>query len=354
QGELEHRHVKRFYVRTNKITFAFQIAMKLRRRAILADLRRRDPTFTPRWEQKLESANAKRELDEAFEHCVKEAADRRQGDVQPPTPPAVHYEVSASQRAPVNVYAFVEKNSGDPVAKGYLPRLRDHLLRRVLDSDQDFFTREQQAGLEIYENRLYPHKVIRFHHSTYDMRRDQDSVNPRTHPDIMLLASGDDSRNHPYWYARVLDVFHVRVCYTGPGATRATRRWQSMDVLSVRWFKQDLEHACGFQHRRLPRITFVGMHDLDDTEPFGFVNPEDVIRASYLIPAFAWGRTSDYLGDSKLARRAECDKHGDGKDWNAYYVCMCVSIRSSYPRGVLTWIRGLSTGTCTCATTVEA
>ncbi len=45
------------------------------------------------------------------------------------------------------------------------------------------------------------------------MQRDQDSINIKTHPDIMLLSredSNDEDRN-AYWYARVIGVFHAYV-----------------------------------------------------------------------------------------------------------------------------------------------
>ena len=46
---------------------------------------------------------------------------------------------------------------------------------------------------------------MRVNYTTYDMRRDQDSLNPRTQADVMLLAHEDlTARNsHPYWYARM-------------------------------------------------------------------------------------------------------------------------------------------------------
>ena len=54
---------------------------------------------------------------------------------------------------------------------------------------------------------------MRVNYTTYDMRRDQDSLNPRTQADVMLLAHEDlTARNsHPYWYARIIGLFHVYV-----------------------------------------------------------------------------------------------------------------------------------------------
>ena len=61
---------------------------------------------------------------------------------------------------------------------------------------------------------------MRVNYTTYDMRRDQDTINPRTHADVMVLNPGDEEsedERHPYWYARVCGIFHANVLYLGPG-----------------------------------------------------------------------------------------------------------------------------------------
>ena len=77
---------------------------------------------------------------------------------------------------------------------------------------------------------------------TYDLRRDQDSVNPRTHADIMVTAHEDESANvpHPYWYARAIGIFHANVALQG-GDTPPKR----MDFLWVHWFGRDY-HKSGW------------------------------------------------------------------------------------------------------------
>jgi hypothetical protein len=39
---------------------------------------------------------------------------------------------------------------------------------------------EQLQEVQILDNRIYFHKVFRVKYTTYDMRRAQDSINPRT------------------------------------------------------------------------------------------------------------------------------------------------------------------------------
>ena len=50
QGELEHRHVKRLYSRTNKIRYEIQIAGKNRKILVLRRIAARDTHFKPRRE----------------------------------------------------------------------------------------------------------------------------------------------------------------------------------------------------------------------------------------------------------------------------------------------------------------
>ncbi|KAK0429630.1 hypothetical protein EV421DRAFT_1686392, partial [Armillaria borealis] len=59
---------------------------------------------------------------------------------------------------------------------------------------------------------IYHHKILQINYTTYDIRRNQDSINPCTRSNIMVLAN-DQEGSHPYWYACVLGVFHTYVQY---------------------------------------------------------------------------------------------------------------------------------------------
>ncbi|KAL1941247.1 hypothetical protein VTO73DRAFT_7459 [Trametes versicolor] len=147
------------------------------------------------------------------------------------------------------------------------------------------------------------------------MRRDQDVINPRTHADIMMLA--EDHAPHRFLYGRVIDIFHARVSYTGPGATREMRRFHRMDFLRVRWFEIDEDYDAGFQERRLPRLRFVDYERSEDAA-FGFVDPNLVLRAAFIVPAFDLGISLDLLPPSTLARRAS----DNDEDYAFYYSCI--------------------------------
>jgi hypothetical protein len=59
----------------------------------------------------------------------------------------------------------------------------------------------------------------------------------------------------------------------------------------------------------------VGFVDSNDPAAFGFLDPNEVIRAVHLIPAFNEGRTANLLGPSIARQESEKDM-----DWTYYYV----------------------------------
>jgi hypothetical protein len=201
--------------------------------------------------------------------------------------------------------------------KGFLPRLKDHLLARILgheyDGDEREFSAAERARVLLVNDRIFRHKVIRINYTTYDLRRSQDSLNPRTHPDIMVLGHDDDNDSHPYWYARILGVFHANIVYTGRDAPSFEP--QQMDFVWVRWFGRDPNnYRSGWKAKRLHRIGFI---PADTAGAFGFLDPQQIIRGVHLIPAFAHGRTNSLLSAS-IARPL----HDDNEDWKFFYVNM--------------------------------
>ena len=165
------------------------------------------------------------------------------------------------------------------------------------------------------------HKVLRVNWTSYDMRRMQDSINPRTHPDVVLDAA--DGSTHPYLYARILGIFHVLAYRAGPGL--ASTEPELMQVLWVRWFDLDTSAPGGLKHRRLHRLQWAR-----DDDSFGFVSPECVLRATHLIPAFAYGRTDEALPGYSIARQEDDD---DDDEWRFYYVSMYMVLhRANYQR----------------------
>ncbi|KZT12252.1 uncharacterized protein LAESUDRAFT_641648 [Laetiporus sulphureus 93-53] len=240
-----------------------------------------------------------------------------------PLPASTHMEdhYHISERAPhsENIHCWLREQQSDPAVKNFLLNLKTHLLARLrmmaYDGDETEFSPEDLDTMRIVDNRIYFHKVVRINYTTYDMRRAQDSINPRSHADIMLLSHEDgiEAESHPYWYGRVVGIFHVMVKHSGIWSKSSEP--QRIDVLWVRWFgREEGVSTASFDTLRLPRIGFVPDKD---SHAFAFVNPDEVLRAAHLIPAFAHGRTMDLLPRSAVRQPREEDS-----DYVYYYVNM--------------------------------
>jgi hypothetical protein len=58
----------------------------------------------------------------------------------------------------------------------------------------------EQLELTIVDGMIYSHQVVRFHHTTYNMCRKQDLVNPQSHANIMMPAF-DGASPSAFWHA---------------------------------------------------------------------------------------------------------------------------------------------------------
>ena len=178
----------------------------------------------------------------------------------------------------------------------------------------------------IVNNKMFEHAYVRINYTTYDLRREQDSIGPHSHPDIMLLSQ-EDERSHPYWYARVCLIFHIMVQHCKDTSSPYSNP-KRMDVLFVRWFRRDSNFNSGWDAKRLPRLQFFDQDNLADA--FGFVDPDSVIRGVHLIPAFGLDRTEELLGPSFVRRERETTEINDSNDWCFYYVNMYVRVYMCY------------------------
>ena len=131
----------------------------------------------------------------------------------------------------------------------------------------------------------------------------------------MVLARQEGTGNvstHPFWYARVLGVYHVNVVYTGPGMLDCES--PRIDFLWVRWLCY-IRDSGSWDDGGLDRLRFPALADSDS---FGFVDPNDVLRGCHIIPCFAEGKL--HRDGSGLSRCAS-----DAQDWRSYYVNRCVA-----------------------------
>ena len=170
----------------------------------------------------------------------------------------------------------------------------------------------------IRHDRMYAHKVLKVNYTTYDMRRDQDVLNPGTSRcNIMVLAQPDAdeaSGGQHFLYGRILGIYHVNVIYNGPGMVDYTLR--RFDFLWVRWY--DLEDSVMARAKKskassylLDRLVFP---PLNAENAVGFLDPASVLRGCHIIPAFAKGKRFPE-GQPGQSKRAQ-----DVRDWKGYYV----------------------------------
>ncbi|KAI0738103.1 hypothetical protein C8Q80DRAFT_1222726 [Daedaleopsis nitida] len=316
-GELEHRHVKRVFDRTNKVNYERQIALHQQKRSMVSSWRAHDEYVVPslRREQERRAAIA---LAESHERSGTQPAQSKPKMTthSAPVPPTEHYFMSQSRRTPVRLNTWVDENWSDPAIKTFLPRLYEHLAARILGGDSMYsegeeFTQEQLDGIRILDDRLYKHQYLRINHTTYDMRREQDVIHPRRHADIMVLSPEWDT-THPYW-AR----------YDGPDADQLSRKWRDHDFLWVRWFSHvnPNTYPSGFHHRRQPRLHFI--------------DPDDVIRAAYILPCPAGPAplTDELLGPSALARQVPVEPGVPDNVWDyEFYTVSLFADRDIFMR----------------------
>ena len=151
---------------------------------------------------------------------------------------------------------------------------------------------------------------------TYDLCREQDTINPLSRPNIIVL-SHENERSHPYWYARVIHIFHVMVQHRdGPGSLFSAP--VRMDVLFVRWFRRDVNYPSGWSAKWLHQLQFFDQESSLDA--FGFLEPDCIVRSVHLIPTFHHGYTQELLPGPSCIHCVEDDlpEH----DWIYYYINM--------------------------------
>lgn len=105
-----------------------------------------------------------------------------------------------------------------------------------------------------------------------------------------------------------------------------------MQFLWIRWLGPEPGWRSGWKPLCLDRIGFVGA--AKHSPNFGFLDPANVIRAAHLLPAFAYGRTREFLGPLLIRHLPE----DDDDDWESFYVnrygvyyLQCYTLTLLYP-----------------------
>lgn len=223
--------------------------------------------------------------------------------------------------------------------QNFVPMLKTHILPRIENIIQSERLSTSVSGLLVpgelaslvpanidhlffKHNRMYTHNILRVNYTTYDVRRAQDTINPRTtHCNVLFLAADGDNPDaldsHPFLYGRVLGIYHVNVVYSGPGMLDYKPR--RIEFLWVRWFEH-MQPSGSWASCTLDRLRFP---PTSEDGAFSFVNPIDVVRSCHIIPRFVAGLhwPKDQNPRQPLAVRSiKIFKRCDSDDWNEYYV----------------------------------
>ncbi|EFI26951.1 ubiquitin and ribosomal protein S27a [Coprinopsis cinerea okayama7 len=265
RGELEHKLPKSWYLRTDKRAYRAQLARIERRRANIRKIRR-----------KMRSArNEPSQRNTSWRYRLSQAKNS--------------YE-------PLSNYVQNEANLLDPALQDFLPKLQRHLLPRIktalrerrvkagLTSPLDPSDLDDWSYVVIQNYRLHVHKIIRFRYTTYDVRQDED---------IVQFVGGGNMDFKP----------------------------ERLDFLFVRWYSwngADLDHNGGLDELSFPPLT--------DPDAFGFVNPEDVIRACHILPRISIGHVSNAEDISMIAK--------DSQDYPSYVVNRDMYMRFRWGYGI--------------------
>ncbi|KAI0691872.1 hypothetical protein C8T65DRAFT_745363, partial [Cerioporus squamosus] len=195
-GEMEHIHVGIWYERTNKVDHTGQITRHTDHTEKLCTIKGR----VDEWQKA--DCDADDETKLAY------------------SSPAERYHIAKSQRHHNNIFNWVSSFHDDPALKNFYHQLKSHLLGQLEDCglliadglQPGEFSFQQQSRLLIWKEAIFWHEVLHLNYTTYDLRCSQDSVNPKNHGDIMLLADNSDTPGaHPFVYARIIRIFHINV-----------------------------------------------------------------------------------------------------------------------------------------------
>jgi len=264
-------------------------------------------------------------------------------DPFPYTDVVMHHHISESKKHRQDAFSFRKLFPDDPatnirplvswftsatylIYQDFVPWLKDHLLGHLLnldyDGDETVFSDADWNTVWLVDNWIYSAKVLRINYITYDIRQDQDSMNPHTHCDVMVLSPETGANTHSFWYARVLGVFHTQVLHTGPAAKN--RSVQRMEFLWVQWLGMVHGHRYGFKAAHLPKVCFV---EVEDKLAFRFLDPSLTLRSCHLIPAFSNGWTMQLLKIPHSAAHPPGERDGLHFMSICMYLLLCLILR---------------------------
>ena len=113
------------------------------------------------------------------------------------------------------------------------------------------------------------------------------------------------------WFARAIKIGHVMA------KLGEAEHYQRVDFIWARWLWVNNHFGSGWSYKRLPQVSFTPGHG--DCS-FVFINPQDVVRAVHLIPAFGKGLTAHLLDGVSIARAHQDTE--EWEDWESSHINM--------------------------------
>ncbi|KAG2055844.1 hypothetical protein BDR06DRAFT_1044714 [Suillus hirtellus] len=197
----------------------------------------------------------------------------------------------------LNLSAYLSEHQGNPAIKGFIPKLKDHLLSQLLgldyDGDERAFTDAERNSVRFINNlnKVSQAKRLQINYTTYDVRHDQDTLKPGYGGAVMTLSREHGNDAHPFWYSMLALTFVIA----------RPNQWSSFP--HYRW---------SMREGHLPKVGFIP----DSPSAFGFLDPSVVLRACHLIPSFADGRTDTLLRYGPTVAQPLREVN----NWTAFYV----------------------------------
>jgi len=177
--------------------------------------------------------------------------------------------------------------------------LHAHLRERL------FANTDMDERVFIKDDTLYEHPILTIDYTTYDLKRERDSIHLNFGNQAVVVYSPTSRDGEPWLYAYVVAVYHLFA------STAANPEPKRLEFPWVRWMQRDPLQLRGPNASQYTRISFIP--DLGvPGEAFGFIDPSHIIRGCHLIPTFDLQKTRDRLGPS-MARDAK-------GDWRAFYA----------------------------------
>ncbi|TEB38585.1 hypothetical protein FA13DRAFT_1784905 [Coprinellus micaceus] len=238
----------------------------------------------------------------------------------------VEYTVGGDQNTPLelNLAFSVGLGSGRHDWRAeFITKLKQHLLPRIIKAlgfNPDTLDSSQWPSVNLKDNRLYGHQLMRISSPAYDPpRRNEDIIHINSPQRNFMLKNHlytpqSSSIEHPYLYGQALGIFHANVSYVGilPNGTRCYASHR-IDLVWVRWYSL---HQFGKEFD----LDIVQPCPLRERSTLGFIDPATVLRAVHLVPQFSAGELDESDEWGRLLPSWLPSPRRSESIWKYYYI----------------------------------